>query len=106
MKLHNFLIDNDVFFEHILCKYNTNVIEEENSISNIISEKYNIDFLPYYYTVEVLASKEQRDLFYLFLNNYISLVCDKETTYIKSVEDISDLFECLCFIYLAQYYFL
>lgn len=109
MKLQNSLIDNDVFFEHILCKYNIDVnnidVMIEDDIYNQISETYNIDFLPYYITVEVLASKEQRKVFYLFLNNYMKSVCETSDD-INSVKDISNLFECLCFIYLTQYYFL
>ncbi len=104
--LENYLIDNEVFLEHIVQKghvikhvYNDefNGLDEIQSHCKYIKDTHNIYIYPYCYLVE---ESKQKDSFYVFLNYYLGDVGIKQFTDLKTFYDV------LCYIFLVQYYFL
>lgn len=98
--LENYLIDNDVFLEHIIHK--GYIIKQDGGTEieqhcQYIKDTFNIYIHPYCYLVE---KSEQRQTFYVYLNYYMEDGC------IKKFTDIKTMYDVLCFIFLVQYYFL
>lgn len=89
--LSSTLIDNDEFVRHVSSRY-----------SGVCCNTGCLDISPYRYLVDVAVSKEQRRVFYLYLNYFLEGT-DKD---IKGGEDVSTPLLALCYIYLAQYHFL
>lgn len=98
--LENYLIDNDIFLDHIINTHKGyNIKQSDNKELDqhcqYIKDTHSINIIPYCYLVE---SSENRDTFYVFLNYY-----EKGIT---KFTDIQSMYDVLCFIFMVQYYFL
>lgn len=98
--LSSYLIENDVFVKHVSSRaqWPSEIEPKEFKVHKGI-----IDISPYHHMVEVVADKQQRRAFYLILG-YFMEECGERP--VKRFEDISSAFDALCYIYMAQYYFL
>ena len=98
--LNNYLLEDDVFFDHVNKLYNLQI---PLNISKL-------DISPYVYLVNETDVISEKMLF-RFFNYYLGLLRvnnsnNTEYNTITKFDDIDSDFKRLCFIYLVQYYFL
>lgn len=98
--LSSYLIENDVFVKHVSLRtpWPSDILPKEVKV-----HRGSIDISPYHHMVEVVADREQKHVFYLMLG-YFMEACGERP--VKRFEDVSSAFDALCYIYMAQYYFL
>ena len=99
--LENYLIDNNVFLDHIIHKGHIIKQDVNNELEDhckYIKDTHNIYIHPYCYLVE---ESEHKHIFYVFLNFYMS-----DDKGIKKFTDIKTMYDVLCYVFMVQYYFL
>jgi hypothetical protein len=97
-RLSSYLIDNEIFFEHVLPRYNVpldkiDILNEENEEMFL--------FKPYFIFFKNL-NKEVRKAFELF---YVTYAQKNNLQTSVDIEEM-DILERLCFVYTMQFYFL
>ena len=106
--LSNYLIETDVFMDHVMKNYNITSIDKNHTElqhkCNSLKEIFNIDIYPYCYIIECLADMKQKSMFYLCLNYYLNMI-DKNHN-INVFDEITTLYDILCYIFMVQYFFL
>lgn len=127
MKEHSissYFINNDIFIKHFLSyedisqhDFNDMILSIDDSIqihSKKMNDLFNVDIesrasiniLPYFFITDVYIDSSRRQLFYLFLNKYVSSIINNNDPVISSCFNIDSKFLVLCYIYMVQYIFL